>query len=113
MKKENLYLIEVSNDSERFYKIGVTVHRYCRFYEIMKVYPNVTIKYMIIGLEFDTAYRHESLLHNLFEPYKPKKHFGGYTECFSDINIDTFKNLVLSIINSNNTIVENLEISWR
>ena len=49
-KTNNLYLIKVSDDKESFYKIGNSVHRYCRFYEIMKSGYDVEIIYMIFHM---------------------------------------------------------------
>ena len=113
MAKENLYLIRVRGNGEDFYKIGVTVHKYCRFYQIMKVYKDVEIIHMIMGLDFYVAYEYESLLHGIFEPYEPNLYFGGYRECFVNVNIDTYKRVVSRIINEDNNIIENLVISWR
>lgn len=110
---ENIYIIEISDDKEKFYKIGVTVHRYCRFYEIMKVYKNVKIIYMVMGLDFYLAYHYESFLQGLFEPYTPLKKFGGYTECFLEIDLDLIKKILIRIDISKCEIVENLTISWR
>lgn len=66
-----------------------------------------------MGLDFHTAYDYESLLHSIFEPYKPEKYFGGYTECFVNVNIDTYKSILTNIIQLDTEIVENIDISWR
>ncbi|MFA5340283.1 MAG: hypothetical protein WC332_00760 [Clostridia bacterium] len=34
MNGEHLYLIKLENSDESFYKIGTSVHRYSRFYQI-------------------------------------------------------------------------------
>lgn len=110
---ENLYLIEMWNENERFYKIGVTVHKYCRFYQLMKFGYKVNITYMILGIDALEAMNAEMTLHKLFKSYKPLVKFGGYRECFSDINIDFYKGVAHGLITNHNKVVKNLTISWR
>ena len=109
----NLYLIRLYNKDESFYKIGTTVHRYCRFYEIMKHGYNVEIVYMILGANYLEALNAEKYLHNQFEHYKPNVWFGGYTECFKSIDINVYKKLVSELITSYRELTQNLKISWR
>lgn len=113
MAKENLYLIKLENQHESFYKIGTSVHRYCRFYQIMKHGYSATITYMLMGLDFYDAINTETQLQGLFKRYIPKIKFGGYCECFKDINIEDYKNKVSHLIPQSKEIVENLEITWR
>ena len=109
----NVYLIKLSNDNEEFYKIGTTVHRYCRFYEIMKSGYEVEIIYMIHGLDWTKALDAESYLQSKFIRYHPLVKFGGYTECFRDINILTYKKIIHSIISNYTEITINKKITWR
>lgn len=113
-KRNNLYLIKISDDKESFYKIGNSVHRFCRFYEIMKSGYEIEIVYMIFNLDFHISYGYETLLQNHFsdKSYKTLKKFGGYLECFKDIDIDEYKSIVSKII-TDNEITENLKITWR
>jgi hypothetical protein len=113
MVKQNLYLIKLENKHESFYKIGTSVHRYCRFYQLMKFGYRATIIYMLMGMDcFDTM-NAEKYLQGLFKQYIPKTKFGGYSECFKDINIDDYKMKVHYLIPQSKEIVENLEITWR
>jgi hypothetical protein len=113
-KGNNLYLIKLSDEKESFYKIGNSVHRFCRFYEIMKSGYDVEIIYMIFNLDFHVSYDYERMLHSHFssKSYDTLKKFGGYRECFKDIDIEEYKSIVSEII-SDNEITENLKISWR
>lgn len=110
---ENLYLIKLSNGTESFFKIGLTVHRYCRFYEIMKSGYSVEIIYMMVGVEFYKALDYERILQNTFRKYSymPKIRFGGYTECFSTIDLDMYKSIIQDI--KYKELVVNKQISWR
>lgn len=110
---ENLYLISLRSNKEHFFKIGTTVHRYCRFYELMKPGYKVKIIHMVFGIEFYEALNAEMELQKLFYPYIPLKKFGGYRECFSFIDIDFYKEKLNQLITSHTEITENLEISWR
>lgn len=110
---ENLYLIKLKSEQECFYKIGTTVHRYCRFYELMKSGYKIEIIYMVMGINFREAFNAERELQGLFNPYTPLKKFGGYRECFSSIDIDLYKSKISQLITSHTEIVNNLEISWR
>ncbi len=110
---ENLYLIKLSDKFESFYKIGLTVHKYCRFYEIMKYGYNITIVYMVLGLDFYLAIKLENHLQNVFKSHLPHKKFGGYTECFKNISIKDYKNELLKFINEKYETIENLPITWR
>jgi hypothetical protein len=113
MDKQNLYLIKLENKKESFYKIGTSVHRYCRFYQIMKFGYRATIIYMLMGLDCRDAMQAEMYLHGIFNPYDPKKKFGGYRECFQDIDIEYYKSKINNLIPKSKEIIENLEISWR
>jgi len=109
----NVYLIKLSNEKESFYKIGVTVHKYCRFYEIMKSGYSVEIVYMAMKLEFYDAQNLESYLQRIYESYRPKIKFGGYTECFKHIDIENYKEKLNGFLKQNYSYIENLKITWR
>lgn len=115
MESQNLYLIVLSNEDESFYKIGTSVHRYCRFYQIMKHGYRCTIKYMLMGLDCYEAMDTESRLQSLFRfySYRPKTKFGGHTECFKYIDIEDYKSEISHLIQKSKEIVEDLEVSWR
>ena len=66
-----------------------------------------------MGLDFYDAVNNESTLQGLFNPYNPKIKFGGYRECFKDINLTDYKSKVNHLIPQAKEIVENLEITWR
>lgn len=109
----NIYLIEMWDNKESFYKIGTTVHRYCRFYELMKPGYKIKIKYMVFGIEFYESLDAESHLQSCFEKYTPLKKFGGYTECFSYVDLKKYKYELNKIITKYDSITKELEISWR
>lgn len=113
-KGNNLYLIKIYNENESFYKIGNSVHRYCRFYEIIKHGYKIEIVYMILNLEFYTSYKYEEKLHKKFgiHSYTPLNRFGGYTECYKNIDLKEYKSFVSGIIEGKE-IVQKLNISWR
>jgi hypothetical protein len=113
-KKNHLYLIKISDEKETFYKIGNSVHRFCRFYEIMKSGYEVEIIYMIFNLDFTVSYGYEKILQEHFssKSYKPLKKFGGYTECFKYIDIQDYISIVSETI-TDNEITKNLKITWR
>lgn len=110
---ENIYLIKLRSDQEQFFKIGTTVHRYCRFYELMKHGYSIEIVYMVFGVDFYEAMNAEGQLQSSFKPYTPLKKFGGYRECFSSVDINLYKKRLEQLITSHTGITENLEISWR
>jgi hypothetical protein len=112
-KLMNLYLIRLFNERENFYKIGTTVHKYCRFYEIMKSGYSVEIVFMIHGLTWETALKAEKTMHMFWDKYEPLEKFGGYTECFKNINERHYKLRVGDLIDNYSYITENKTISWR
>lgn len=109
---ENLYLVKFYNDYETFYKIGTTVHRYCRFYQIMKLGYEAEIVYMLNGVNPNTAWESEHNLISLFNDnrYNPMIKFGGYTECFNYIDIEKYKSAITHI--KFNEKVENIHIQY-
>lgn len=109
----NIYLIRLYNDHESFYKIGVTVHKYCRFRLIQKQSNfnyKVDIIYMVFGIDMSDAYKLEDYLKNYFDNlnYTPKVWFGGYSECFKNINIQEYKSILKNY--HNDKTIENFEL---
>jgi len=114
MDSENIYLIKITNKNEEFYKIGLTVHKFCRFYQIMKFGYDIEIIYMTFGLDCYEAFEAEKILQGLFKPYIPKNWFGGYTECFKFVNKNVFKNELYKIITKKiYKVTEGVKITWR
>lgn len=66
---------------------------------------------MVMGIDYTDALRLEFELKSLFYPYNPLVKFGGYTECFSEVNLSFFKQQFNDIVFTE--IVEDLPISWR
>lgn len=115
IRKENIYLIRIYNEQEDFYKIGTSVHKFCRFYQIIKYGYRVDIIFMILGVDNFEAIEAEHFLHSLFLKYSytPNIKFGGYTECFSKcLNIVKVSKILKDIKHGNGEII-NLKISWR
>jgi len=114
MDSENIYLIKLTNENEEFYKIGLTVNKFCRFYQIMKYGYDIEIIYMAFGLDCFEAFDAEKELQRHFNSYIPKKWFGGYTECFTFVGLDRFKGCLEKLITKKpDKIIEGLKITWR
>lgn len=83
-----LYEIEIYNDFEHFYKIGVTLHNaQTRFKNsnLIKNYQYEVINEFQMGLI--GAYKTEQRILAQYKDFQyiPKEHFEGYTECFIEI----------------------------
>lgn len=83
-KLSYIYLVKLYNDTETFYKIGITQNPTYRFRDISYKYnlETIVLKPSInAGIIFDC----ENIIHNLLktERYKPKIKFSGFTECFN------------------------------
>lgn len=81
-----VYIINLYNESENFYKIGITTKdANGRFKNSKTGYNHKTIKEIKTNL-YDGVYL-ESKLHLMHEEYHyvPSNKFDGYTECFSKI----------------------------
>jgi hypothetical protein len=109
---ENLYLIRLFNNNESFFKIGTSVHKYCRFYEIMKAGYEVEITYMVLHLNCYDAWYLEKHLQSIFPKYYPLVKFGGYTECVKSIDLDKYKYIIQQKVGIPKTIIEKLPITW-
>lgn len=93
-----LYLIELTNDTESFIKIGITKHsniKY-RFRGQLKDY-NFNLMFFL-KTDFYSAYEQEQKLHSKFKHYKyePILNFKGHTECFKS---EFKKEILLDFIN--------------
>ena len=86
----NLYILLLQNNSESFYKIGISVDVKER---VRQIYYNSEVSYSIsiLGLfkaEAGIIWDLETNLHRQYKlhGYIPEIKFGGYTECFSNID---------------------------
>ena len=66
-----------------------------------------------MGLDFYKALNAERYLQDLYNSYIPIKKFGGYTECFINLEIQSYKRIVNTLFPDPKEVVENLMISWR
>lgn len=91
--KSNLYIIKCWNDSESFFKVGITIHNLHKRFKYCMPYEFEEIK--LIELTAENAWDLEQYLHRQLKEfsYKPKIKFGGSTECFFGSE-DRFLNLV-------------------
>lgn len=101
----HLYIIKCWNDSEEFYKIGITSQKNVRARFHGKFMP---YQYQFVSLfisDAKTIYDFETLLHRALkaERYLPKISFKGETECFSIISNDVYA-IIESNINSGNIV---------
>jgi len=111
----NLYLIKLWNREESFYKIGTTVNKYCRFYQLMKEGYECKIIYLLMKLDYFKVLNLESYYKDLYADlqYTPIKKFGGYTECFHNIDEEDYINRLRVLVPYNLPVIKNLEITWR
>lgn len=69
---------------------------------------------MVFKIDFHEAINAEGALHQYFEQYIPNIKFGGYTECFSEVNLRKYKSLLSKLISHKSyEVTTNLKISWR
>lgn len=88
-----LYIIKCWNDSEEFYKVGITSQGVNHRFQSRRRMP---YKFSVVRELVDSAetiYKAEKAIHRIMskKKYSPKIHFGGYTECFSDIDSGVLK----------------------
>ena len=98
--KSIIYLLKCFNDSETFYKIGITCRGVKdRFYgampynyEVLKTYEGKA------GLIWDC----EKKIFSIFKQksYVPRIGFAGATECFSEIDFNVFNDCVNGVLNN-------------
>lgn len=92
----NLYIIMCSNESEKFYKIGLTKNNVTTRFCSRKAMPyDYEELYFISGDKYNFIYLEEEL-HKINEEhsYMPKIYFEGYTECFSDLNFEEIEKII-------------------
>lgn len=94
LDKERIYLIRCINDSESFYKVGITGNTISRRYgtsiggsRAMPYFYDVLIDEVI---DFNEALNIEDIICSEFESHKPLIKFGGYLECLVE-NEDIIK----------------------
>lgn len=83
-KKAYVYILKCYGHGETFYKIGITTTSVKRRFGSKQLpYDYIVIKTIETNL-YDGFYL-EKFLHdeNKANKYRPEKHFGGHTECFS------------------------------
>ena len=82
-----LYVIKCQNDSELFYKIGITTMTIKRRFDSFHMPYDYSVVYEITGFDPDYIWQLEHKLHKLLKSKKaePLKYFRGRTECFSEI----------------------------
>ena len=90
----NLYVVELMDCNERFYKIGISKNIEKRFAKYKRdgfaIGKNLIYFHKDAGLIFSME---DDLLAWFYEfKYLPKKKFKGYTECFSYVDFDHFIN---------------------
>ena len=93
----NVYLLEIENHNEMFYKIGISKNLRGRVNSIkMETGYNIKILSKFFISSSGIAYDLEFLLHELFKEfsYKPMILFAGYTECFKYIDMKEFEYLL-------------------
>ena len=115
--KENvyLYLIKLYNEEECFYKIGISVNKYSRFYQLMKFGYRCEIVYMLFGKDYLLFLDLENNMHVRFSKnrYLPIRKFGGYTECYKNIDVDNYIDALRDVYPIQADVIKNEEITWR
>lgn len=88
----NLYIVKCFNESEEFYKIGITL------YPLKRRFSGNTMPYKYSEVRFvaESAafiWDLEKQIHRLMKcfSYRPKISFGGETECFSELPKEVLK----------------------
>lgn len=102
-----LYMIELSDSNELFYKIGITINKTRRYRELGKVYD---VKELFSKtLPMDKAIYMEHLLLEELKMFKylPNKVFKGQTECLLKNPLDTYMGYYYEIIENNKGNYEN------
>jgi hypothetical protein len=100
-----IYLIELYNTKEKFYKIGITSNPTNRFNTLSKVYNINKIKIFSL-IQAGTIFDIETKLHKELKEFKytPKINFCGYSECYlyTDIIYSSFIKTINEYNNCNN-----------
>lgn len=92
----NVYLMKIESDNEMFYKIGISKEPFKRSRDINRSsqYSSTVLRYSF-HKDAKVIWRIEKDLHGLFSDFKyvPQNSFDGFTECFSFVCKDEFKEL--------------------
>ncbi|MGI4736114.1 MAG: hypothetical protein ACRYG7_13135 [Janthinobacterium lividum] len=82
-----LYMLRIFNDTEQFYKVGVTLHTVKWRYRASAALANYSYEIVAQHHSYNAVRVHEweqSILETFADlRYKPRQRFGGDTECFS------------------------------
>lgn len=91
-RKGFFYVLRLYNDTENFYKIGITGQNRTKYRteQLSKDY-NIDLEYKLLDT-LENCFILEQRFLKEFEmfKYKPKKHFTGYTECLTVNPIDYY-----------------------
>ena len=97
-----IYIVSCTDDEEDFIKLGFTRNSDLtkRFKDDFPYKVKRLFKYKVLNAEVI-----EKTIHSLFnhKRYKPKKAFGGKTECYGKEYTEVFKDIIQGI--ENNTIM--------
>ena len=83
-KSGYFYIIELSNNDEKFLKCGITIDTKSRFshYRAPKTPYSISRVLDIMEMKLSDAFDMEQRMLRTVEKYSPKHHFSGHTECF-------------------------------
>lgn len=96
----NIYLFKIYNTDECFYKIGISKNFLNRSSQITcEAGYTCEVLYTQFFSDPEVVYDLENVLHKEFKEvsYTPKIRFSGSTECFSNIDVDEFKKIIMCI----------------
>ena len=97
-KPLDLYLIEMSDNTERFNKIGISKNTKERFQKLKSSGYEVK-EILIVPLNMKEAYLIENSIKNKKHlKYKPLKKFNGYTECLCINNEENILNIIKKVL---------------
>lgn len=85
-RKAVLYVVQVYNESERFYKLGITFSLSSRFARLKSCYKWRTVA-RFSSYDAGKVYDLEQRLHSQFRAlrYTPEAGFDGHTECYAEV----------------------------
>lgn len=91
--RAKLYISKFYDDIEHFYKIGITTLDTKRRFSLI---PYEYTEIDVFEFTLYDAIAIEKIIHkNMVEySYIPNKNFGGYTECFSEVDLTKIKELI-------------------
>jgi len=95
----SLYLIRCFNETESFYKIGITTKPLSRRFAGSKALPYSYEEIYVHTGTAEEVWDLEILLHRKYKNFKyiPMLHFGGMFECFSEIAFDSYKEMLKAV----------------